>query len=460
MEQRTTGLIAAVLAGVVSCFCAGILLLLTGLLAGLSLPFLKGGLLAGSAAQATMLPSPTPTQDVSSGVATMDEAQITPSPYAAMLDEAENIQQQVQLLRGLEPFSALECTFISFDELNQLMEQDSPVLGMAEEDAITFQALGLYDPQYTAPLEDEIPADVLLAVLDEQSSGCSVLLQEDQAGWQADYARSYVRALLRQHHYTNTDTDCTLFLPDYDSCLAQRALLEGDVFLLTRQWQRQFGEPEWPEPELIEYPQSDSFLSRMASFPFLYGYNYVQQAYLEKGWAGVDALYSQPLNTTRQILHSNSRTSTDPVGLEPLQDISGTLGPDWDLVKQGSMGEWLIHLFLNTELPEEETLEAAAGWDIDIYQVYQNTTSGELILIWAAQWKNIPAVYTARKAIRDFAEGFYGEVRRISPDEVLVESSPAARIERSNLQTLFITGPDPELVELVRERLKFPFRSQ
>jgi len=461
MDKRTTGLIAAVLAGVGTCFCGGIFLLMGTLFTGLSLPFLGAGLLTRETADATVLPSPTPTPNPGRATAVLGAPQSTPSPYEIYYEEAEAIERQVQLLRGLEPVFPISCSFVTMEDFQMLLEQTPPALSLTEVDEVTFQALGLYDTETAGSLDEEVAVDVLLAAYDEQEPGrCTVLFQEDQTGWQADYARSYARTLIRQHYLDITETECTLFLPEYDTCLAERALLEGDVFLLTRQWQRQFGLPEWTEPVLIEHGQPDTFLSNMASFPFLYGYNYVQQTYLEEGWAGVDQLYSDPANTTQQILHPDARISQDPEQLEPLEDISAELGDGWKLVNQGALGEWLIHLFLDTAPTDEDTLETAGGWETDRFQVYQNSSSGETILIWAAQWKNVPAVYTARRTIREFAKQLFADVDIVSQDEFVVESSPAVWIERENLQTLMILSPGQDLMNLARGELSLPLRSQ
>jgi len=458
MEERETGILLALSLAVVICVCGGLFLLISGLAVGVSIPLLRSVWPADAAE--TALPTITPTPDPGRAVATLPAPLSTPSPRSMLQDAAYEIEQQVQLLRGLEPSTPLHCSFITRDELHQQLQEAQPVLSLAEEDQAVFQALGLYDPLSAAPLDEQVPAQILLAVLDEQHPGqCQVLWEDGETeGWQDEYARAYTRALLYEQFFEAQDSGCTLFLPHYATCLAQRALLEGDAFLLTGQWQRQFGSPDQDELKLLdETPRSR--LGQLASFPFLYGYPFVQQTYLEEGWAGVDNLYHDMPETTQSVLHPESSFNPEDEPLAAPQDFSRDLGPGWQLMKEGSLGEWLIRLFLASNLPQEDAGLAAQGWDTDVYLVYRSITTGDTVLVWVTRWQNIPAAYTARQALRDYVSLTHDEVRVENPDEIAAGGSPAARIERADLQTLLILSPDPDLADTLRAGLEFPLRS-
>lgn len=457
MDRRTTGWIAALAAGSAACFCCLLFLLFSGLLAG-SVPLL-GSLLVEQEAVETQLPTLTSTPDISRATVVVPRITSTSSPYDAVYEEALLIEQQVSLLRGLEVSTPILCEFYTREDLHRLLEQDDPILSLPEPDRFTFFTLGLYDDRQPPALDENVPAEILLAVFDEQEAGrCSVLWEDPgQPGWQTAYARSFARTLVRSKYSDVSGETCGLFVPPYDHCLAERALLEGDAYLAARQWQRQFGGAETNPPALLNEPAPEAFPGTLAAFPHVNGYEYVQQAYLEAGWAGVDSLYEDPPTSTHSVLHPDSWWQ--PVELEPLDDASAELGAGWELVNEGGMGEWLITLFLQTELSGEDSRIAAEGWEADIFQAYGNRSTGETMLVWAAQWQSIPDVYAARKALRDYAGERFGEIQAITQDEITVDASPALRIERTGLQTLLILGPDEELIDTMRDQVIFPFRS-
>ncbi len=456
MDRKTTAWIAGLLAVSVVCFCSSIFLVFSGLAAGLSFPFLSGWF-EGEEPHEDPLPTPIATQDVTRATAVLPETYETPSPFTHLYIEAQAIQQQVSILRGLSPREPLQCDFITGPEFRGMLEDSEPVLRLVESDRATFQALGFLEPDEEPVLDEVIPAGILLSAYDALEPGrCTVLWDSADENWQVEYARSYTRALIRQQFSLAPGSACSLFLPEYDACLAQRALLEGDAFLTAAQWQRQFGETG-VEPSMLADPMPDTFLGQMVSFPFLFGEGFALQAYLEGGWAGVDRLYSEPLAATQQILHP--QRSWQPVPLEPIGDFSEIPGPEWSVVNEGSLGEWLIHLYLAAELEEEQSRPAAEGWEADSFQVFQHRESGETLLVWVTLWRSIPAAFTARTALRDYANARYEDINTISPDEIVSESSPSIHIERSGVQTLLIAGPDPAILEAVREQITFPLRS-
>jgi hypothetical protein len=101
----------------------------------------------------------------------------------------------------------------------------------------------------------------------------------------------------------------------------------------------------------------------------------------------VDAVYAHPPQSTEQILHPERYPSDTPqvVALPPLTD---TLGSGWQLVDEDVLGEFTLRAYLDVYLTQRQAAQAAAGWGGDRYAVYQDTGTGQVLLVLLLTWDN------------------------------------------------------------------------
>jgi hypothetical protein len=101
-------------------------------------------------------------------------------------------------------------------------------------------------------------------------------------------------------------------------------------------------------------------------FPYEQGLTFTDAVVADGGLAGVDEAYIDPPTTTEQILnHDKYVLGEPPLDLPPLT----TALPGWLVHDEGSFGEWGLRLLIGESQSRGDTVQTAAGWGNDRYQV-------------------------------------------------------------------------------------------
>lgn len=341
--------------------------------------------LATRALPATWTPvaAATPTHAATPTATTVQFGALDPATQA----ELDVISQWVSDTRGLAFASPPQSHFVTHSDLishlaTALLDEAKAQELAAEE--IALNALGLLgEGDYLTDYQLNRHTDAYGGFYDTELN--RILLEGDalQEAAPYTYARLAANALVQQAQaqLAEQTRDCPIFS---DACRAQSALLGGDWSLAGEQWLQAMGSPELQQAvtalgdpgQLVQVQAPVAFTQLDLKFAINEGKQFVQAAFDEGGWAGVDELYAGVPASSEQILHAEKYAAGELP--RPMQDVSlGTvLGPGWARLASGDLGEWLTYLLLaqgvNAEarVAEGTARAAAAGWNGDQLQVY------------------------------------------------------------------------------------------
>lgn len=120
-------------------------------------------------------------------------------------------------------------------------------------------------------------------------------------------------------------------------------------------------------------------------FQYYGGVSLVSRVLRDKGWSGVNLLYSMPPLSTEQILHPEKFFELpDPPTRVGLKDLSGLFGPDWREIENNVLGELMVQVLFRRFLAEAEAKRIAEGWDGDRFVAFQREK--ETAFVWATVW--------------------------------------------------------------------------
>ncbi|MBN1177889.1 MAG: hypothetical protein JXD18_01670 [Anaerolineae bacterium] len=340
----------------------------------------------------TPIPSPTP---------------LPPTPAPRPLNVNENImlneiEQRVVTLRGLDvlrPIPRWALTREQFADRLETAFQDESITAQAEAAARVLVVLDLMDAN-----EDmvELLADVLgeqvAGYYDVQEQTIYLVAEEDlnQVENRMTFVHEAGHALQDQHFDLAalglSMTDHATFYDDPTG--AVRALIEGDAELV----QLQYIEEYLAEPEILalQFSGVQPGQARIATaprgvreailFPYVYGLDFVTALYDRRGWSSVNAAYANPPSSTEQILHPERYLSADAPLTVTLPGLTDTLGADWHLIYDATLGEFFLRLHLERWLSAAQAAPAAEGWGGDTCAVYYNETTDQTAMLLRIRW--------------------------------------------------------------------------
>ncbi|MFN3199901.1 MAG: hypothetical protein ACE366_16005 [Bradymonadia bacterium] len=157
------------------------------------------------------------------------------------------------------------------------------------------------------------------------------------------------------------------------------------------------------EPEDLAAASGDAFkkapliLQTQMVYPYLSGLTMCLKLIRGKGWAAIDAAYTDPPISSEQVLHPERylNRKTDP----PLKVDFSEHPPGVDpttRTAQNTLGELSIRVLLNAEA--DQGVSAADGWDGDGYIVYG--TGEKARLLWLSVWENADEATAFEQALR------------------------------------------------------------
>ncbi len=403
-------------------------------------------------------PSATPT---AAGTAAPVPTTAEPPPFAADLEE---VQGQVENLRGLEASEAVHIEFITRVQLAEKLEQEAQEEYPEEEardDVIALAAFGLVEPGFD--LFDfllQVQAEGILGFYEPEEHTMYVVAEGEFGGFERmTYAHEYTHFLQDQvFSFERLGVNDEACEAESERCAGLRALYEGDATLAQLIW---LGEEATQQDRLdiqaaiaeFDTPVLESgpaFYSKQIEFFYGDGLEFVQGLWEAGGWEAVDAAYADPPLSTEQILHPERYPADDLLPV-PAPVLTDTLGLGWRQVDAGVMGELYVRLILEEQVDSELAAEAAAGWGGDAYTVSYNEAEGQTAVVLQIVWD------TAGEA-EEFAVAFeeYNGLRYGGPAFRLGQASCRRGSEVSCLsfvgtETVWALGPDEATVEAILE---------
>ena len=328
-------------------------------------------------------------------------------PDAAALNSTEEILKVVSRLRSLDIKQSVKSSFKTKDEIEQAvirdLDENTPVADF-EASQKTLVKLGLVAREFRL-------RDYVVRLLREQVAGFYEPKTKEfyLAAWlpisdqKRVIAHELVHALQDQHF------DLRRFegwpKGDSDAELAAHALVEGEATLVMIEYDfeqqglkldmNKIGSltdnmiEQDSDSDAKSYPvlaNAPKVLKENLQFPYLYGAGFVGAVLKSGSWTALDTSYVTLPASTEQIMHPQRFLARDnPVKIE-IPDLAGLLGPNWKKADVDVNGEFGYLVTLAEFIPKRTARSAAEGWGGDRYALYENKSTGALVLAQYTAW--------------------------------------------------------------------------
>ena len=188
-------------------------------------------------------------------------------------------------------------------------------------------------------------------------------------------------------------------------------------------------------------------LKENLQFPYLYGAGFVGAVLKNRSWQALDMSYERLPASTEQIMHPERfLVRDDPVKID-VPDLVGVLGPDWKKADADVNGEFGYLVALAEFIPKSAARVAAAGWGGDRYALYENKTTGALIL---AQYTTWDTDNDAKEFFEAYSERTQKRYKLALPADLNV--SPGVYETNEGLALIELRGKDVVMIEGAQNR--------
>ena len=383
-----------------------------------------------------------------------------------ILSQMQQIEREVEGIRGLPTANDLDRKTLSQEELRQRVMEDFFVDYTEEEvrqDGIILNLFGLLARDFDLyELFVELYSEQIAGFYDDETKEMVVVQGEEFAGPERmTYAHEYTHAL-QDAQYDLEDglkLDDETCEQDSEYCAAVTALIEGDASFTETQWFLEHSSLK-DKQEVVEFYQEyespifddmPAFLQEDMIFPYVRGLEFVTYLFENGGYEAVDEAYRNPPVSTEQILHPERYPDDKPIKIE-LDDFSTLLGEGWEEIDRNTFGELYTYLMLGLPinetwaLDEEVALDAAEGWGGDLYLVYHHTEKDQDVLISLSEWDTQNDADQFWDAFTNYAVNRWGSDYQNINDSYRWEiDGQSVLITRQANQVLWIVAPESSL---------------
>lgn len=391
-----------------------------------------------------------------------------PQDTASQMDE---IQRQVETIRGLHAVETLDRNTMSPDELRKQVEEDFFKDYSAEDarkDNVILSTFGLLDPKVDLyQLFVDIYSEQISGYYDNTTKSMFVIQGEEFLGTERmTYAHEFTHALQDQTYdiengLNYNDETCK---QDTEYCAAVQSLMEGDATLTEENWFSQYATAQdlkdvqnfYQNYQSPVYDSAPDFLQEDFMFPYSQGYDFVQSLYQSGGYAAVDQAYLNPPVSTEQIMHPERYPADQPVKVS-LPDIQRYLGAGWEELDNNTLGEWYTYLLLaygeqrNARLNQDVASEAAEGWGGDQYVIYEQTQSHALVLVLRQTWDSAADAQEYQDAFLSYAQKRWNRYDSNANGIYRWSNTPDGEVRFIELgnDTIWLIAPDTSLTDQI-----------
>ena len=328
---------------------------------------------------------------------------VGPSPATPTATDADPLSatlqpigRRVAVLRELFELTPLETTVINREELGIRLREDlaEELDEIAQRQAL-YAVLGIMD-------KGESLHDLLLGLYGEQVIGLFdseeeqlyIVSDTDEIGAmdEVTYAHEFTHGLQQQHfdiHSTQKSLE-----GNSDQALAYRGLVEGDatlaetIYMFQQMDEEQRAQIAEDTAALNSSPLESAphVIQREFIFPYREGPLFVFTILSAEGsWRSVNQLYENIPLSTEQILHPEKYAAKEEPIEVILPDVTSALGGDWMVLREDTLGEFLLLAYLEDQIAPEQAGAAAAGWGGDAYALFEGP-EGALLLQSVIAW--------------------------------------------------------------------------
>lgn len=323
------------------------------------------------------------------------------------------IEADAAQLRGVSPLAEVAVTFLTEEaSLNQTAASIAGVTdtGEGEVDLLTLAAFDFLAIDYDiAKAEAALQRELGPAVHDPPAASFLTVMEDGEISVQSQWEHIHAYAHFLQAEMYPLD-QIRSNLDNGDARTAFYALMEGEADLLqslylsagyfSGQQRAEIVGSSWDSGEsvLLTYPP---VLAAAYTFPREAGTQFASALYLQgqNSFDLINGAWSNLPQSTEQILHPDRYLAGDAPQPASLPDFGEVLGDEWELIREDTLGEFLLSQYLSQRLGQEQASAAAAGWGGDRYVVYWNERREELVmalhLVWdsAAEGDEFAAAY-------------------------------------------------------------------
>lgn len=260
-----------------------------------------------------------------------------------------------------------------------------------------------------------------------------------------------VKMVTMAHELTHALQDMHYGIPslyagadDDDEVLAIESLIEGDATYIEERYIESLGIEEraalyryYASQELPDY---DPFVASLVLYPYSHGQRFVASLVTGEGMGYLADVYTDPPETTEQILHPETyRSGEGPMDVDIVYDTP------LEKLDENTLGEGMLRLFLDQHVTREQARNAAAGWGGDAYAYY--ASEDDYMLVYVSRWD------TEEDAVEFFntyvmaIEAWGDDYREIDRDGTLLHAANDGRLvkmERSSTTVTLIIRPEPD----------------
>jgi hypothetical protein len=424
-------------------------------------------------------PQLTPAIDLAETQPTPLETQIPtqleiPPDIAVQMDQ---IEQDVIVLRNLQPSGTVSRALLSRDQLRQKIENEffedySPE--EAQEDSIALRALGLLESGFDMfTFYQALLSEQIVGQYDHKKKEMDIIQGFDFGGPERlTYAHEYAHVLQDQNfdienglHYTNEACE-----EDSERCAAVQALLEGDASMLELEWFSNFATAEdlqelqafYSDYESPIFNSAPEFLREDFIFPYIYGQTFVEHLLDLGGWEMVNSVYSDIPVSTEQIIHPERYPDDKPIPVA-LPDLISVLGDGWREVDRGVLGEWYTYLVLahglnpDARLSVSEAQAASDGWGGDAYIVYYDDLNNNIVLVVHTLWESSGEAIQFYNSFQKHSTALFSAPTTVQADHLAWTHNDGYTVLRIQDQfTTWIFAPNEEISQALWTAIQAP----
>lgn len=375
-------------------------------------------------------------------------------------------------LRVVSLKSEVKCQFVTPEELQirlvSIFQEDYPQeeSKVEQEVCVLLDLIGEDQDLYTILLD--VYSEQVIGFYDDESKELYIVSEEERLSslTKLIIAHEYTHALQDQHFDLSS---LPLEVEDNsDLSLAALCLVEGDATLVQQHYMQYLFETlsqseqdtlikELNELETKQFEAAPEFIKANLLFPYLAGGAFVNHLVSTIGWEAVDQAYSDPPQSTEQILHLEKYLERDEPQAIIMPDLESALGVGWAKIDTDVLGELGMMIYLATFTAPLTAAAAAEGWDGDRY-VYLKNLEGEKLLVLCSTWDSVGDAKEFFNAYIAFVHEKSGGVWDLQLEEEgkrqWTTDGQSIYLSQKDSNVLIIIAPDEAAIEKVSD--KFP----
>lgn len=347
----------------------------------------------------------------------------------------EGALRKAATLRGLPAQASVPCVVRSRADIERFLRKNIsekfPKETLAMEQ-LWYQALGVVPDDY--PYEQEI-----VQVYAQQIGG---YYDPDRKEFvMLDTMASKLQLPVAVHELTHALQDqkfgLTHFLDpkqrESDELMARAALVEGDATAIMQEFMsgksvqasKDLSEGSLPE-STVKVPET---LERILLFPYLDGLTFVRHVQRLGGFSAINAAFSNPPKSSREVLHPEQYINRSFVPRELPRDEVERPNEKVSPIYADTVGEFAVSALLGTALSSKQRGAACAeGWRRDRVVVF-NGDGQKRFVSWMSEWDSQDESTEFYECYREMLKVRYQ--KDVGSDFVSVSPTKAMKIARS-----------------------------